>query len=166
MRGFVGIVVLMAAFMAATGLVAGDDGQKLIENKQELDRVKKQLAETKQKVDSLNQLETEIKSAINKYGERVDLNRKLVSRMEQRLKSVRSGLADAGKVLEETEKRLEGTRSSYKALLVDFYCRRRSNADFELWDFDRVFTHGRLVRYLASVSGRSTREMAQAGHSI
>ena len=166
MRGFVGIVALMAAFMAATGMVADDNGRKLMENKQELDRVKKQLAETKQKVDSLNRLETEIKSSINKYGERVDLNRKLVSRMEQHLKSVRGGLADAGKMLEETEKRLEGTRSSYNALLVDFYCRRRSSADFELWDFDRVFTHGRLVHYLASVSGRSTREMAQAGDSI
>ena len=98
--------------LAAAAVAAADDGQKLLENKQELDRVKKQLAETRQKVDSLNRLESDIESAISKYGERVDLNRKLVSKMEQRLKSVRDGLADAGRILEDTEKRLEGDRKS------------------------------------------------------
>ncbi len=159
-------ILVLLICLAAAAFLSADDGDKLRTNKQELDRIKKQLTDTKQTIDSLNDVETEIQKTISGYGERVDLNRKLVSNMEKKLKGVRNARESASGVLANTEERLKQKRAAYVALLVDYYRHEKTSTDFDPWDYERVMTQSRLVHYLASISGRTTHEIARAGDSV
>lgn len=159
------IVLIIISILTAAALSA-DDGDKLRTNKQELDRIKKQLTDTRSTIDSLNAVEVDIQKTISGYGERVDLNRKLVSNMEKKLKNVRKAQETAATVLETTEKRLRQKRASYVNLLVDYYRHQKTDTDFDLWDYDRVMAQSRMTHYLASVSGRTTHEIVRADDSI
>jgi septal ring factor EnvC (AmiA/AmiB activator) len=159
------VLFLLSGIFAAAVLRA-DDGDKLRINKQELDRIKKQLTDTRQTIDSLNDVESEIQKTISGYGERVDLNRKLVSNMEKKLKGVRKAQDAAAAVIEDTENRLRQKRAAYVNLLIDYYRHEKTGTDFDLWDYDRVMAQNRTVYYLASISGRTTDEIARAGDSV
>lgn len=143
-----------------------DEGNELRQNKQELDRIKKQLAETEQKIDSLNEMEAGIQRTIAEYGERVNLNRKLVANMEKQLKNVRGDISDATGLLADTENRLKQKRLTYIGLLVDYYRRGKSDYDLGAWDYDRLMAQNRLSHYLTSVSGRTTHEISQVDDSV
>jgi len=160
------IIIVMLAWLLSPVFAVADEGEELRKNKQELDRIKRQLSETEQKVDSLNQLETQIQRTIVQYGERVNLNRKLVGNMENKLKNVRREISDAAGLLTDTEHRLKQKRLAYIGLLVDYYRRDKSRNVFRSWDYDRLMTRSRMVRYLSSVSGRTTREITQVDDSI
>lgn len=157
------IIISLLGFAAA---VFGDEGQSLRNNKEELDRIKRQLTETRQKVDSLNQLEAELEKAVSGYSESVSRNRKVINKTERQLGDVRKQLATNNERLETTENRLKTKRENYLNLLADFYRRRRSSSGFEKWDLADVMSQSRMVHYLASISGRSTQEIAQVGDSV
>ena len=159
-------VVIASLLLYFAAPIDADQGQSLLGNKQELDRIKKQLTETRQKVDSLNRLEAELQKAISGYGESVNRNRKVISKTERQLSDVRKGLAANNELLAATESRLKAKRESYLSLLADFYQRRKSASGLEKWDFAGVMSHSRMAHYLAAVSGRSTREIAQVGDSV
>ncbi len=159
-------IVAMLICMMMAGILSADDGDKLRTNKQELDHIKKRLADTKETIDSLNQVEADIQKTISGYGERVDLNRKLVSNMEKKLKGVRQARESASEVLTNTEQRLRQKRAAYIGLLVDYYRHEKTNTEFDPWDYEQVMTQGRLVHYLASISGRTTHEIVRADDSV
>lgn len=159
------IVVIVIGILTVT-VVSADDGSELRTNKKELDRIKKQLTDTKQTIDSLNAVESDIQKTISGYGERVDLNRKLVSNMEKKLKGVRKAQKAAATMIETTEMRLKQKRAVYVNLLVDYYRHEKTDTEFDLWDYDRVMAQSRMTHYLASVSGRTTHEIVRAGDSV
>lgn len=159
-------LVILGLALIGAGAVCGDDSRKLKDKKQELDRIKAQLSETRDKVDSLHQLETNLQKTISQYGERVDRNRKLVSKLERQLADVRGALSDNSENLQKTEERLARKRAGYHSLLIDFYRRKRMEVDFDLWDFGQVMSKSRMICYLESISGRSTREIAQVDDSV
>jgi len=159
-------MTLLFICLFAAACLSADEGDKLRTNKKELDRIKKQLTDTKQTIDSLNQVEADIQKTISGYGEQVDLNRKLVSNMEKKLKGVRKARENASEILTNTEQRLRQKRMSYVGLLVDYYRHEKTDTEFDPWDYEQVMAQSRLVRYLASISGRSTHEIVRAGDSV
>lgn len=158
------LLLLVCLLMAAS--LSADDGDKLRINKQELDRIKKQLTDTKQTIDSLSTVEADIQKTISGYGERVDLNRKLVSNMEKKLKGVRKAREGASEVLANIEQRLRQKRAAYIGLLVEYYRHQKTSIDFDPWDYEQVMTQSRLAHYLTSISGRTTHEIVRAGDSV
>jgi septal ring factor EnvC (AmiA/AmiB activator) len=156
-------VFLLSLILAVT---AGADQEILKDSKQELDRIKQQLTDTRRKVDSLNQLKDDLQKTISGYSERVNRNRKVIDQTERKLNSVRSELDKNKGLLDETETRLKQKRRSYVGLLVDFYRRRKSETLFEKWDFASVMDQSRRVHYLASISGYTKREIARVDDSI
>ncbi len=159
-------ILLMLICIITAAALSADDADKLRTNKQELDRIKKQLTDTKQTIDSLNEAEADIQKTISGYGERVDLNRKLVSNMEKKLKGVRKARESASEVLANTEQRLRQKRAAYIGVLVDYYRHQKTDTEFDPWDYERVMAQGRLVHYLASISGRTTHEIVRADDSV
>jgi len=160
------LVCLIAAGLLLVNTAFADEGQTLRDNKQELDRIKKQLTETRQKIDSLNQLESDLQEAVSGYSESVNRNRKVIDRTERQLKNVRNELSNTNDQLTTTENRLKTKRQNYLNLLTDYYRKRRTSSPIENWDFAEVMSQSRMVHYLASVSGRSTREIAEVGDSL
>jgi septal ring factor EnvC (AmiA/AmiB activator) len=145
---------------------AGDDGEMLKDSKQELDRLKKQLTDTGKKVDSLNQLETSLQKTISGYSERVNRNRKLIDKTERHLTEVRREVGNNNELLQNTTEQLQLKRESYINLLVDYYRRKKSQTDFDMWDFGSVMSQSRMMHYLTSISGRSTQEINKADDSV
>jgi len=159
-------ILISASWLLLAATAIADEGQSLRDNKQELDRIKKQLTEARQKVDSLNQLEGELQKAVSGYNESVNRNRKVINNTERQLNEVRKERTSNEELLAATENRLKAKRGGYLSLLTDFYRRRKSASVFEKWDFAGVMSQSRMVHYLASVSGRSTTEIAQVGDSV
>jgi septal ring factor EnvC (AmiA/AmiB activator) len=159
-------IFLMLVCIVTAAVLSADDGDKLRTNKQELDHIKKRLTDTKQTIDSLNAVEADIQKTISGYGERVDLNRKLVSNMEKKLKGVRKARESASGVLANTEQRLRQKRAAYIGLLVDYYRHEKTSTEFDPWDYEQVMAQSRTVRYLASISGRTTHEIVRADDSV
>lgn len=156
----------LTAMLALTSLVSADQsGSRLKDNKQELDGVKRQLQETRGKIDSLKSLEDELQKAIAGYGDRVSRNRVLVDRMGKQLQAVRKALDGRQKELGATEERLVRIRAGYAAYVSDYYRRRRPPAQFVVWDYDALTDRDRMTRYLATVSNASRREISHAGDS-
>ena len=156
----------LLCLLSVVSIMADDDSRKLRDNKRELDRVKDQLTETKQKVDSLSRLEAELQKTISKYGERVNRNKKLVTKTERDLRIVRDELDKNNASLKDTEVRLARVRAGYTGLLVDYYRRSKSDVGFSPWEFAGVVSNWRMSHYLASISGSATREIASAGDTL
>jgi len=160
-------VIVFCTVSLFGGLVAqSDDGQKLQDNRQELNRIKKQLTETQQKVDSLRALESNLQQTVKRYGDRVTKNRQLVTELEGKLKIVRGQLATNATLLADTKDRLQRKRDNYASLLVDFYRKRNSSAVFGNWDFGSYLDQGRRIQYLGAISGRSGEEITRARDSL
>jgi len=158
------ILTILCLSQALVGPVLGDESLK--DSKQELDRIKKQLTETRQKVDSLNQLEDDLAKTISGYGDRVSRNRSVINKTEKQLKAVRAELSKNNDNLSLTESRLKSKKESYNNLLIDYYRHRKSKSVFDNWDLASVMNQRRMVHYLASVSGLSAQEISQVSDSV
>ena len=143
----------------------GDDST-LLENKKELDDIKGQLEETRKKVDSLKNLEGGLQKEISGYSARVSRNQKLVTRTENELAAARKSLRENNQTMEETALSLGKKRDAYVSMLLDFYKDRNSKSRFDPWDYNGTLSRSKRTRYLAAVSGSSTREMVRAGDSL
>lgn len=152
-------------FLAAAAM-ADDEGAKLRESKQELDRIKNQLTETRRKADSLQQFESQLQKTISGYSERVSRNRTLINKTERQLRDVHKELQANNDLLTGTEERLAGKRAAYTQLLVDFYRCHRADPGLNFWEFGPVFSQQRMTHYLASISGRTTAEITRVGDSV
>ncbi len=157
------ILIAICFFFSATAMA---DNETLTDSKQELDRINKELSDARNKADSLRHLESNLQKTISGYSERVNRNRKVINKTERQLAGVRGELENNSELLTDTENRLQLKRDSYINLLVDYYRRQKSDNRLDIWNFGKVMSQSRLVHYLASISGRSTREIAQVDDSV
>jgi septal ring factor EnvC (AmiA/AmiB activator) len=160
------VLISVTMILTLSTTISGNQNQMLKESKSELDKIKNQLIEARQKADSLNQLESDLQKTISGYSESVNRNRKVINKTERQLASVRNELEHNNERLEDTERRLQTKRDRYVNLLLDYYRRKKSIADLDRWDFGSVMSQSRMVHYLASISGHTTREINQADDSI
>ncbi len=145
---------------------SGDNAGGLQDNRRELEKVKLQLKETKQKVDSLKNVERRLKKTVERYGDRVSRNRQVVGKLERQLQGVRDDIAANTTLLSAADDRLRRKKEGYKKIIVDYYRNRRPAADPEWWDYDRFVSQVRLVHYLTALTGGSTREIGQTQTSL
>lgn len=156
--------ILFCLFIISTIAIA--DNSKIQDNKKELDDLKQQISRTKNKIDSLQKVESNISKTISSYGDNVSRNRTLVDRMGNELRAVRGELSLNKQDLILTEDRLKRIKEGYVGLLKDYYIHRRSGEEQAGWDFDLLLSKNRLSRYLSSISNASTREITMADDSV
>lgn len=154
-------LIVICLYPAARG-----DDNSLLENKKELDGIKGQLEETRKKVDSLKNLEGSLQKEISGYSARVSRNQKLVSRTENELTGVRKSLLEKNKSMDQTAASLDNKRQAYESMLLAFYKDRNSKSRFDPWDYKGTLARTKRTRYLAAVSGISTREIIRTGDSL
>ena len=159
------VILIVICLLFTARSMAGNE-ETLKDSKQELDRIKKELSDAERKADSLRRLENDLQKTISGYSEQVNRNRKVINKTEKQLTEVRRALESNSKLLESAENLLKSKRDGYNNLLVDYYRRRKSDNRLDLWDFGKVMAQSRLVHYLASISGRSTHEIAQVDDSV
>lgn len=159
-------VVAFCTVSLLVGSAVADDSKKLQDNRQELNRIKRQLTETQRKVDSLKTMESDLQQTVRRYGDRVTRNRQQVAELEGKLQTVRGQLTTNATLLADRTDRLQRRRDNYASLLVDFYHKRYSSTGFGNWDFGSYLAQGRRIQYLGAVSGRSGEEITRVKDSL
>ncbi|MFH1699754.1 MAG: peptidoglycan DD-metalloendopeptidase family protein [Candidatus Zixiibacteriota bacterium] len=158
--------VVIFTLLGITSAFADDDNSKIHDNRKELDELKQQISRTRNKIDSLQNIESSISKSISSYGDNVSRNKTLVDKLGQNLRKVRGELSKNKQDMILTEDRLNRIKEGYIELLKDYYIHRRSGTEDVGWDFDILLSKNRLSKYLASISNASTYKITMADDSV
>jgi septal ring factor EnvC (AmiA/AmiB activator) len=153
-----GIVVITAILGFSSPGIAGD----IVEQKGELEKIKKDMETSEKKLDSLKNVEKQILKDVSNYEQRASLDKTVIERLNRQLASLRKNISSSKLQLESSEKEYNSSRGRFINNLKYYYYGTRSH-DIGMGDEIKreKDAYERLV-YLRSLARFDKGEMFQA----
>ncbi len=149
-------------------VVTGNGKQKegIIDQKQELEKIKKEVESGKEKIDSLKTEARGVQKRIGEYDQKIASNQKIIRRLNNELSLLNNNVNSAETDLVQNTESLERTRRRYLGNIRQFYylTRQTQNRPVDLPNSELELN--RQVMYLAAVSGFESGNVDQANELL
>ncbi|MFQ5607987.1 MAG: murein hydrolase activator EnvC family protein [Candidatus Zixiibacteriota bacterium] len=166
---FTGWLIVFVAVCVAAPFVSADvwagKKKKSKERREELSRIRVELDETQDQLDSLRLLETELLDRLKNLDERLALDQEMIKKINTRLAKLRKRRAAARKTLNKREKDLAGRKSDFRDQLAKFYLDAYDNPPGPVGGFELVeseYENSWSGVYFSRLSELSMRRVASA----
>ncbi|SYZ74214.1 exported hypothetical protein [Candidatus Zixiibacteriota bacterium] len=110
--------ILIVVFAFPAGYAQSGD---MVKQKQELERIKREMEESRNNLDSLQALEKKVQREISEYEQRTSINQTVLDRLNKQLKNIRSDLQRAKSNQDDAQFRLSASRDRYISNLKFYY---------------------------------------------
>ncbi len=141
-------------------IVAFSQEGGVMEQRKELDKIKKEVESGRARLDSLQQAREDLAKQIADQQARISSNKKVIGRLNNQLSDLQQSVADAEKALDLGQIQLDRTRRRYLGNIRQLYLSSRSNPTLAVDRPNRELELNRQVVYLAALaeyeSGRVT----------
>lgn len=152
------VVLLTAAVRAA------DEGDRIKNQQTELERIRKDVERSEQRLDSLRKAEMQTTEQISKYDQKIAANQKVMGRLTKQLRGVQQQIKDTEERLEQSKDRLERARRKYLGDIRHFYEKATRRTAPPLWQPPEAgMNANRQILYLAALAEFQSENVAEAG---
>ncbi len=151
---FVGILV------TALGITA--DADDIADQKSELEEIRGEVVTSQQRLDSLQQAQSDVQKAIANYEQKMQSDNKLIRRLRQQLRELNADISTTEDALAQRTIDLERQQRRYLGSLRQFYLSARTPAVELLVSPASELRLHRQKHYLAAVAGMSSGQIATA----
>jgi septal ring factor EnvC (AmiA/AmiB activator) len=115
-----GICVAALLFGPISSYLAAQS-ENIIEQKNELQKIKSEMEQSRRNLDSLQNAEKKIQKELNDYEQKAAANETVLNRLNQQLNSVKNDIKKAKGKLESSQERMSASRSRYIGNLKYLY---------------------------------------------
>ena len=133
-------VLILCLFGTVMGTDTKDD---ILIQKQEMEKIKREVKKSREKLDSLKQNEVEIQKMISDSDQKLATNKTVISRLNRELRQLKQKIAESGSELEQRQLELDLTRRRYLGNIRQFYLTAHKPPE--------IFSHGVVAIVCAQV---------------
>ncbi len=134
---FLKIICTAAIVLFIVPFVIADD---IVDQKNDLERIQKQIEESRRNLDSLKGKESKMLKEISDYEQRESMSKTLVNRLNKQLATLRANIGNSKDRLDDAEGQYENSRKRYISNLKYYYTGLRnvtSDMGDEInWEYD------------------------------
>jgi len=117
-RLFQKIICTVAIFFFIVPLIYADD---ILDQKNDLEKIQRQIDESRRNLDSLKGKESKMLKEISDYEQRESMNKTLVNRLNKQLTTLRANISNSKNKLDKTEESYENSHKRYVSNLKYYY---------------------------------------------
>lgn len=158
------LILLVAAvmFTQSTAIAADNEKTDILQQKQELERIQRDVSRGQQRLDSLKNLESKVQKQISGVDEHISANRRVVNRLSKELSQLQSVIADTESELAANREVLDRTQRKYLGDIRQFYMSTREHAQslFEPPNYELI--QNRQITYLTALADFEWQRVQQA----
>jgi septal ring factor EnvC (AmiA/AmiB activator) len=113
--------LLLALFVLAFTARADEHSSDILRQKQELEKIQKDVAAGQKRLDSLEAEQTRVQKAISKYDDKMTSDRKVVKRLTSDLKKIQADIARGDSLLSQAREMFDRSQRRYLGNIRQFY---------------------------------------------
>jgi len=153
---------LLAWCLVPVGVAQADKEDNIIYQKNDLDRIQKEVKESRTNLDSLKQGELLVQKRISEYDQKILSNKKIVSRLNKQLNQLKKGIADADNQLERSRLHLDRTRRRFLGNIRQFYLAARKSPEVFTESPNKESELNRQIVYLTALADFESGNVVQS----
>ncbi|RKX27662.1 MAG: hypothetical protein DRP45_00455 [Candidatus Zixiibacteriota bacterium] len=115
---FAAVILLLALYAQ---VARGDDRRDILDQKEELDQMRRDVEQGRQLLDSLQSAEKAVQSRISGHDQKIESDRKVIRRLNRELGQVQSDITRADSLLTEYQELLDRNNRRYLGNIRCFY---------------------------------------------
>ena len=159
--------LLFIALAVGCTAVAADDKDRILDQQSELGKIRREVERSEHLLDSLKKVELATQGQISGYDEKIEVNRKVISRLNSQIKRLQKEVSTAEAELQTSRSILERTQRKYLGDIRQFYLKGTRRTNKPLWESpDTELEFNRQVMYLAAVTTFESGNVAEAGEYL
>jgi septal ring factor EnvC (AmiA/AmiB activator) len=150
--GILLLLILAAILLAPRAAFAAEDKSDILQQKQELERIQRDVRTGQKRLDSLKAHEASVQKQISGVDEHISANQRVVKRLSSELAQLQSTIATTETELAASREVLDRTQRKYLGDIRQFYLstREHSRALFESPNHELI--QNRQITYLTSLA--------------
>lgn len=155
-------LLLTMIVMTPALVVADDDKKDILQQKQELERIQRDVRQGQERLDSLKSLEAKVQKQISGVDEHISANRRVENRLSSELSQLQSVIATTEQELASNRESLERIQRKYLGDIRQFYMTTREHSQmlFEPPNYDLI--QNRQITYLTALADYEWERVQQA----
>ncbi len=156
-------IFIVGLFTAVAVSGADDNKSEILNQKNELKQIKREVEQSRKKLDSLRSSELTVQKQISEYDQKISSNRKIINRLTAELEQLKKNIYAAERQLNERQENLERVQRRYLGNIRQFYfLTRKSSAPF-IDEPNREREVRRQITYLNSLANFESGKIDIAG---
>ncbi len=159
------ILSLILLGTAAAGARA-DVKDDIIIQQQEMERIKKEVRESREKLDSLKQTEVEVQKMISEGDQKLATDKKVISRLNNELRALQSEISQTASQLENRQLELDLSRRRYLGNIRQFYMATHKPPEIFSEDPNEELVLQRQIIYLTALANFESGNVDQAYQDV
>ena len=160
------IIFGIVAFFLIFGFSGVADGTDLDGQKQELEKIKKEMEDSKRNLDSLKNAEKKVLKDISEYEQRASMNKTVLDRLNNQLGSLRRDIDKSKNILESSEGHYSSSRNRYLSNLKYYYSGIRSGGPVLSDEINKEKNSYRKLVYLRALAEYDKEELTLASEYL
>jgi len=165
MRTVVGITIAMV--LVAVGLMrAQDTKDEILNQKQEMEKIKEEVKRSREKLDSLKQNEIDIQKMISDSDQRLASDKKVITRLGRELGQIQQRITQTTSELEQRQLELDLSRRRYLGNIRQFYLTTHKPPEVFSEDPNEELVLQRQIVYLTSLASFESGQVDQASENV
>jgi len=157
------LFLALAVFVLLGGSVFADD---IVDQKQELERIKKQIEDSQRALDSLQNVEKKVRKEIANYEQQASANQTVLKRLNNQLSQIRQNLNKAESALGQSEDRYQGAHSRYVSNLNFYYMGTRTGTNGYTTELEQEKSTFRKMVYLKSLAAYDREDLSESSEIL
>jgi septal ring factor EnvC (AmiA/AmiB activator) len=159
--------ILIFCCLAFISIVRGQgQKEKILDQKKDLEQIQREVEQGRHRLDSLKNDELGVQESISDYDQKIASDRKVISRLNSKLKKVKSDISAAEQQLDRNQKHHEQTRRRFLESIRRFYLAARSPTEITSEHPNQELELNRRVIYLTAVAGFEAGNVAAASEFL
>ncbi len=146
-----GLISILIAFCLAVSVRAGDKDQ-MLDQKKELEKIRKDVETGQRRLDSLKDLQMSIQQQISDADQKISSDKKVIGRLNYQLKQLKKDIADADQELVDRKDRLDWSQRRYLGNIRQFYFAVQQRSTPLARDPNIELERNRQVVYLSALA--------------
>jgi len=168
MNTFIRLIKLIAIVAAAILLIcfSAAAGTDIQEQKQELEKIKTEIEDSKRNLDSLRNIEKQVQKDISEYEQRASMNKTVLNRLNRQLSSLGKDISSSKEKLSTSEKRYHTSRSRYLNNLKYYYAGIRPQGPVMADEIRKEKDAFKKIMYLKALAAHDKEEVTLASEYL
>lgn len=160
------LLIMVCLLLAAPGAFAKKKKDAILDQKNELESIKKDVTESQKRLDSLKAVEEKIQKQIADYDQKMSSDTKIISRLNKELKQLQTNVSRAEEQLTANQQMFDQTQRRYLGNVRQFYFAVAEPSALAIDAPNTELDMQRQVTYLTSVADFESGNVDMAGQYL
>ncbi|MGH8014908.1 MAG: murein hydrolase activator EnvC family protein [Candidatus Zixiibacteriota bacterium] len=157
------IQLIITALMIFSGSVTtAADKKDILKQRQDLEHVQKEVEESRKKLEALKVQESTVQKKVTEYDQRIESNKKVVSRLSSELKALQSNIKQTEAELDKTQEQYDLSIKRYLGNIRQFYISTQPESNVLSFDPNVEVSLERRITFLTALAGYESKSIGRS----